>query len=224
MQLVSARTARGHGAPARRSDKPNQPDDIADQHQQAARRQRRIIDPHREPQIRGAVLVDQPRDFDDLAAVPDQRAAEHDGGDAVEHLHPSRHAGRDDVEHEIGPHMAVGADQLAGHDHDRPDQQIDDDLLGIADRLLRKEVARHDLPESKGERRQAEHADERLLDAIPDLHHQAAFRVFSRRRRVRPKRRRPSRARSSTASRRVPGSPSCSAASLRAPPATARRS
>ena len=48
--------------------------------------------------------------------------------------------------------MAVGTDQLAGHDHDRPDQEIDDDLLGIADRLPRKEVARYGLPQPEAER------------------------------------------------------------------------
>ena len=134
-QLVTARTAREHGVPIRRSHKPNQPDDIADQHQEAAGRQRRIIDPHRKAQIRGAMLVDRKRGSDDLPAVPGQRGTKDDGRDAVEYLHPSLHAGRDDVEHEVGPDMAVGANQLTGHDHDRPDQQIDDDLLGIADRL-----------------------------------------------------------------------------------------
>src|SRR5260370_25951939 len=77
-QLMTARTARGHGAAARLGNQPNQPDDIADQHQQAAGRQRRIIDPHRKPEIRGAMLVDPHRDFDDLLSVPGQGAAKND--------------------------------------------------------------------------------------------------------------------------------------------------
>ena len=64
---------------------------------------------------------------------------------------PARH----DVEHEVRPDVAVGAHQLARDDHDRPDHEIDDDLLGKADRVLRREVARHHLPQRKQERRQA---------------------------------------------------------------------
>src|SRR5262249_15949347 len=61
--------------------------------------------------------------------------------------------------------------RLTGHDHDRPDQEVDHDLFRIADRLVRKEVARQHLPKSDGERRQAEHTDDRLLGAIPRLPH-----------------------------------------------------
>ena len=39
---------------------------------------------------------------------------------------------------------------------------------------LRKEVARHDLPQRKAERGETEQADERLLGAIPDLHHRSS--------------------------------------------------
>src|SRR6267378_1053063 len=112
-------TRRSVAVPAARlRKKPDQPDHIADQHQEAADRLGRIIEPHRKPQIRRTALVDQQRDVDDLAAVPDQGAAKQDGRDAIKYFHPSCHAGRDHVEHEIGPDMAVGADQLAGHDHD----------------------------------------------------------------------------------------------------------
>src|SRR5262249_21987582 len=133
--------------------------------------QRRVIDPHRKLQIGGAMLVDGPGGFDDLPAVPGQCAAECNGRSAIEYLQPSCHAGREDVAHDIGPDMAVGAHQLTGHDHDRPDQEVDHDLFRIADRLVRKEVARQHLPKSDGERRQAEHTDDRLLGAIPRLPH-----------------------------------------------------
>src|SRR5882724_12182943 len=149
-QVVAAVMARAGEIRSRCAHQSDQPDDIADQHQCAARRQRRIIDPHWKPQVRRAALVDQARCLDNLPAIPDQRAAEHDGRGAIEHLHPPQQPAGDDIEDEVGPDMAVGAHELARHDHDGPDHEVDDHLLGIADRTLRQEVAREDLP--KGER------------------------------------------------------------------------
>ena len=141
-QFVSARTGCRAACPAPRyATSRTQPDDVADQHQHAAGRQRRIVDPHRKPQVRGAALVDRHGDRSTTCQpVPDQCAAERrSAGDAVEHLHPSRHAGWDDAcSTRSGRTWLSVRDQLAGHDHDGPDQQVDDDLLGIADRLLRE--------------------------------------------------------------------------------------
>ena len=133
--------------------------DVAQQHQEAAGRQRRIIEPHRKAQVGGAALVDPPGDVEHLPAVPDQRGAEDDRGDAVEDLQPALHAATGaTLSTRSGPDMAVGAHELARDDHDRPDHEIDDDLLGKADRLLRNEVARHHLPQRERQRREPEQA------------------------------------------------------------------
>jgi len=121
------------------------------------------------------MLVDQQRGSDHLPAVPGEPCAKNNGRDAVELLHPSLHALWNDVEHQIGPDMAVGANQLARYDHDRPDHQIDDGLLGIADGILRKEIARHDLPEGERQCGDAEHTGEGLLGAVPNLQHPGNF-------------------------------------------------
>src|SRR5262249_4263582 len=68
--------------------------------------------------------------------------------------------------------MAVGAHELARHDHDRPDHQIDDGLLRIADGILRKEITRRDLPEGQRQGGDAERAGEDLLGAVPNFQHQ----------------------------------------------------
>src|SRR6185312_9023385 len=114
---------------------------------------------------------DDQRDRGNLPAEPGETRAEDDGGNAVEHFEPPLHLRRRHVEHEVGPDMTVGAHELARHDQDRPDHEIDDDLLGETDRLLRKEVARGDLPQREPERHEPKQASERLLGAIPKLHH-----------------------------------------------------
>src|ERR1700722_14959240 len=72
--------------------------------------------------------------------------------------------------------MAVAAHQLAGDDHDRPDDQIDDDLLGVADGPRRIEIAPDDLEQPDHQRDQTEQTDQGLLDLVPAAKNDRRFR------------------------------------------------
>src|SRR3954471_2500494 len=104
-EFMTARTQQRHERPGR-GNKPRQSDGIPDRHENAAGRQRGVIEVHRKAQFRSTVLVDPRSDLDDLPAVPAQRGAKGDGRGAIEDLHPSRYAGRNQVEHDIGTDMA----------------------------------------------------------------------------------------------------------------------
>ncbi len=71
--------------------------------------------------------------------------------------------------------MAVAAHELAGDDHDRPDGEIDDHLLGPADGVLGVDVAADHLHHADQQRAGAEQADEGLLDLVPDADHAPAL-------------------------------------------------
>ena len=75
-----------------------------------------------------------------------------------------------------GRTMRVGAHQLAGDDHHRPDRDVDDHLLGPGDRRARGDVAAENLDRGDRHRAGAEHADQHALDPIPD----AAMRARTR--------------------------------------------
>jgi hypothetical protein len=142
---------------------------IAHQHQGTADRQGEIIDPHRKLQIGRAGLVDQQRRVDDVPAVPDEGAAEHDGDEAIEHLDPAQPARRQQAEHQIRPNMTVTPHQLARDDHDRPDDEIDDDLFGVADRMLGIEIAPDHLEQPDHQRDETEKPHQGLLGPVPPI-------------------------------------------------------
>src|SRR4029077_6518685 len=149
----------------------NQTHEVARQHQRAPDRQSEIVDPHRELQIGRAGLIDQQRGVDDLPAVPDQRAAEQDGDKAIEDLDDAQIWRRQQAQREIGPDMAVAAHELAGDDHDRPDDEIDDHFFGVADGPRGIEITSDDLKQSNDQRDQTEQADQGLLDPVPPAQH-----------------------------------------------------
>src|ERR1039458_602263 len=65
--------------------------------------------------------------------------------------------------------MSVAAHELAGDDHDRPDDEIDDDLFGVADGSRGIEITSDDLEQSNHQRDEAEETDQGLLDPIPPM-------------------------------------------------------
>ena len=72
------------------------------------------------------------------------------------------------AQHQVGTHMAVGAHQLAGDDHHRPDGDIDDDLLGPGDRIGRIDIAAEHLQHGDHQREGAEQTNDGPLDPVPD--------------------------------------------------------
>src|SRR5581483_9795834 len=103
----------------------------------------------------------------DVEAVPDHAGAEDQRDHAVERLHPALAPGPDQAQHEVGPHVAVGAYQLARDDHHAPDHEVDDHLLGPADGVGREQVAADDLDEADQHGDRAEQTHKGALDAIP---------------------------------------------------------
>ena len=167
--------ADGHGCRIKRHHVAHEADDVAHHHQRRADREREVIEIHREAELGRAAFIEHPAGFDDLPAVPDHAAEEEDGGEAVEHLHPALALGRQYAEHEVWADMAVLADELAGDDHDRPDQQVDNHLIPPAGAEGTVEIAAEDLPHADAHGAEAEQADQGLFQTVPKFGHSHAL-------------------------------------------------
>src|SRR5579872_2509727 len=165
--LVRGNVADRHRFGIERKEVAIEADQIPSGHQKRPGRHRGRIKPHRKLQVRRGALVEQPRGFDDAPAVPGKSGAEGERHDAIDHFHPALHAWRHGAKHEVGPHMAVGTNELRGRQHDAPDDQVDDHLFGPGDRISRRDIAADDLHQADQHGGGAQHTDQEPLGLVP---------------------------------------------------------
>ena len=122
-----------HGGGIEAKDEVVELDDVAQEHQDSAGQNRRVINPHRKFEAGDAAFVQVEGSAGDLQPAIGEAEAKSDRNTAVECFDPSLSLRRQQPQDDVGPDVAIGPDQLARRQEDGPDGQIDDDLFAIDD-------------------------------------------------------------------------------------------